>query len=708
MRQYFTLAVLLIVNSTVLSQNTDSLRRLLNSKQNKERADLLFTLSKAYWYSHRDTALIYASEAMQISRNIAYARGIAEAYRHLGVINMYSSKSEIAEPQLDTALRLFQNLKDTLGMAATYNNIGQIKKRYLGKYQESILAFEAAIFLFQKLGNFEGMGSALNYLGLAYQQQGNFQKAIECLLQGMEVRKKIGDIQGAMFSLTRVGDMYHSLEQTETALNYYLEALDYANKNNREPLSDTYARLANLYMGTKRHEEAKKYIDLALRDTLNVEGLHLLLGRYYMETGLQEKALLIYEQIRKRTQTTANYDLLATSILEISKIYQVKKDYPAALEYAKNAYGIASNRGLRWMIADAANALSFLYTTQGNYRKAYEYEKIFRSISDSVRTADSRLKLAFLESRNEILEKQSSIELLNKENQLQEQRLKRESLLKKIFVGAIALIILVAFVSFRNVLLKRKNEKHQRELAENDLQIEKLENEKTKTELLQKATELEMQALRSQMNPHFIFNCLSSINRFILKNESETASDYLTKFSRLIRMVLNNSKNPLILLEDELEMLRLYLDLERLRFKNSFDYSISFYNHFDVSSIFIPPLLLQPFAENAIWHGLMHKEENGMLEVAFELDNNILNCYITDNGIGRKKAASFKSKSAETQKSLGMQITAGRLALLNKDTQQAFFTIEDLTNEQGQADGTKVTLKICYKENMVELSESSS
>ncbi|HMG68031.1 MAG TPA: histidine kinase, partial [Chitinophagaceae bacterium] len=232
----------------------------------------------------------------------------------------------------------------------------------------------------------------------------------------------------------------------------------------------------------------------------------------------------------------------------------------------------------------------------------------------------------------------------------------------------------------------------------NKLQLQKLESERTRAELQQQATELEMQALRAQMNPHFIFNCLSSINHFILKNESEIASDYLTKFSRLIRMVLNNSKNPLINLEDELEMLRLYLDLERLRFNNSFDYNIGFNNHFDISSIFIPPLLLQPFAENAIWHGLMNKKGQGILEFAFELDNHVLNCYITDNGIGRKKAETLKSKSSEKQKSMGMQITAERLALFNNNTEQTIYSVEDLVDAEGQPAGTTVTLKIRYRE----------
>jgi len=214
-----------------------------------------------------------------------------------------------------------------------------------------------------------------------------------------------------------------------------------------------------------------------------------------------------------------------------------------------------------------------------------------------------------------------------------------------------------------------------------------------------KATELEMQALRAQMNPHFIFNCLSSINGFILKNESEPASDYLTKFSRLIRMVLTNSKKTFITLEDELEMLRLYLEMERLRFQYSFNYNLIFKNEIDPENIFIPPLLLQPFAENAIWHGLMHKQGQGHLEIALSLEEKILTCMITDNGIGRIKAAMMKSKSAEKQKSMGLQITADRLALLNRDIdEQTFFDIEDITDDKGNAAGTRVILKMHYRD----------
>lgn len=218
--------------------------------------------------------------------------------------------------------------------------------------------------------------------------------------------------------------------------------------------------------------------------------------------------------------------------------------------------------------------------------------------------------------------------------------------------------------------------------------------------------DLEMQALRAQMNPHFIFNCLSSINNFIMKNETEEASDYLTKFSRLIRMVLNNSKNSYISLEDELEMLGLYLELEKLRFGNRFAYGIHMDNDVDPATIFIPPLLFQPFVENAVWHGLVHKAgAGGRLEISLRTRGNVLICNIEDNGVGRATARQLESKSVEKKKSMGIQITQQRLALINSNGETAGneVLIEDLFDDAGNATGTKVSLSINYIETLGEL-----
>lgn len=220
------------------------------------------------------------------------------------------------------------------------------------------------------------------------------------------------------------------------------------------------------------------------------------------------------------------------------------------------------------------------------------------------------------------------------------------------------------------------------------------------------ARELEMQALRAQMNPHFIFNSLTSINKFVLKNETDAASDYLTKFSRLIRMVLNNSKLSLISLEDELEMLRLYLEMEKLRFKESFVYCFEIDRKVDTAGIFIPPLLFQPFVENAIWHGLMHKQGRGRLDIRLRVERNVLICTISDDGVGRSFAKASTSKSAQKQKSMGIGITKQRLALINgvMEDKTDNFRIQDLYLD-GKPAGTRVILKIRIRETGVEQTE---
>ncbi|MBD2702755.1 histidine kinase [Spirosoma sp. BT702] len=212
----------------------------------------------------------------------------------------------------------------------------------------------------------------------------------------------------------------------------------------------------------------------------------------------------------------------------------------------------------------------------------------------------------------------------------------------------------------------------------------------------QRIAETEMAALRSQMNPHFIFNCLNSIQFFTAQNDSEKASGYLSKFSRLIRLVLENSRSEKVTLDNELETLQLYFDMEAMRFPQKLHYRIDIDPQLDTGSVQIPPLLLQPFVENAIWHGLMHKEEGGTVLIdVHQPQDGILQIEITDDGIGREKAAEYKSKSATKQKSFGMKITADRINLINQLYQiQTNIVVTDLVDTQGQPAGTKVTLSI--------------
>jgi ligand-binding sensor domain-containing protein len=261
--------------------------------------------------------------------------------------------------------------------------------------------------------------------------------------------------------------------------------------------------------------------------------------------------------------------------------------------------------------------------------------------------------------------------------------------------GSFALVALAFFAFYRQRLLHLKArlqaEKQRGEIIKQEAEMKSL-----KAEFEKQLAQTEMSALRSQMNPHFIFNCLNSIQLYTLQNNTEAATEYLSKFSRLIRLVLENSRMTVIPLNAELEYLRLYMEMEMMRFKQKLQYTISIAGDVDIEFIEIPPLLLQPYVENAIWHGLMHKEEGGQIDINLAIQKSTtLVITITDNGVGRARAAELKSKGATSKKSFGMHLTSERIALINKLYQTGtYVSIQDLVDSEGQPAGTEVTINI--------------
>ncbi|MBL0135104.1 MAG: histidine kinase [Chitinophagaceae bacterium] len=266
-------------------------------------------------------------------------------------------------------------------------------------------------------------------------------------------------------------------------------------------------------------------------------------------------------------------------------------------------------------------------------------------------------------------------------------------------------------ISYRSKLVveeKNRLERSYRESLEeallqrtNELQIQNklIEVQKVKqleAEFEMKIAETEMVALRAQMNPHFIFNCLNSIKLYTLENDSSTASAYLTKFSQLIRLVLENSRTGKVTLKKELETLELYVELESMRFKEKVKFDLFVDPEIDQQYVELPPLLLQPYVENAIWHGLMHKPGGGTISIHITQPNEfLLHVEISDNGIGREKAMEHKSKSATVQKSFGLKMTSERLEVLNQIYKtKTEVDIVDLKDSDGNSSGTKIILDI--------------
>jgi len=315
----------------------------------------------------------------------------------------------------------------------------------------------------------------------------------------------------------------------------------------------------------------------------------------------------------------------------------------------------------------AHKGASEVYTALGNTGKAFEHYKEYIAAKDSIYTIESNKQIAEIEARYETAKKEKHIELLEKENELKKVEIKQNRYFLFGLSGIVVLIFLFALLFIRQNKLKSE----------------------------QKIIQIKQKLLRSQMNPHFIFNFLSSIQNFIVNEEPYKASKYLSRFAKLIRNILDNSFEEYVPLDKEISTIEYYLELQKVRFPDKFDYTIEVDEAIDTEGMKIPPMLAQPFMENCIEHGFKHKETKGNISIRFKMKNNIIVFDVEDDGIGREKAQEILLKQDKDHKSLATAITHERLQILNKKLKQKIkLNITDMKNENNKPAGTKVTFDI--------------
>jgi LytS/YehU family sensor histidine kinase len=514
------------------------------------------------------------------------------------------------------------------------------------------------------------------------------------LLYG-ELGKQLGDTESYSNALQQIARIYASIGDHPTAINYYNQVFNFKLQHSNQSDSRVCLEIGESYMQLKKFDSALLFFNrnivftnLAVKDSVVkkpiIENGLLKRSEAFLALKQYDSALAISLACAAYFKSVANASKLMEALLVAGNAYKGKKDFKKVLLTAKELVQTGALNKVVWFNKDAFGLLAAAYHNLHRYDSAYLYLDASNRLRDSLFTTNNYNNIAFFKAMTSNQAAETKISMLNESNRFRQQRL-------NILIASLVCFVIIGFIVFRNVRLKRKNEANKRLLAENELQIQRLESEKKQASLQRRAGELEMQALRAQMNPHFIFNCLNAINHFVLKNETEAASAYLTKFSRLIRMVLENSTHKNILLEDELATLRLYIELEQVRFNKRFKYSISIDRDIDTESIVIPPLLLQPFVENAIWHGLMHKDEEGLLTIDLAIQNSLLYCTITDNGVGRENSSTESFDGPK--KSMGMQLTANRLKMLDHEG-RGVFTVIDLKDANNKPNGTKVIIKI--------------
>ncbi|MEP6727182.1 MAG: histidine kinase [Bacteroidota bacterium] len=675
------------------------------------RADCLNVLSLAYVYLHADTAKLYAQKAYAGASAINYQRGIIMSLNnnaHIAgfCLHDYPSQEKIS---LQT-IQLYTSRTNEKALTETYMNLALALfcQSYFDRSRE---ACNRLIQISKNTGDTKMLGEAIALLGCISLETGHYDKCFEYFNQSLGVFKKVNDDYNTAILLSKLGDLYSLAGDQKTALNFYFQSLQFPKGASLTwhplvDLGDTYY-LPEQYDSGANNEasymQSIKWLTIRSNYTIVPEicraEMHIAARQYNKALDLLTPALRVYTKANDRNQ-------VMRILLAIANAYERKKRYNEAEYFTKTLLQNAAKYRARQYLRDGYRLMGSLYDKQLCIDSAYSYYRLYTNMKDSVAMDEFSKKLAMYKAASETEKKQAQIELLKHEKlinqqqlQLSQQAFKGASFQKKMLISGILMLILLGIIIFRNVKLKQKNEASHHEIVKNELSLQKLESGRIKSELQQQASDLEMQALRAQMNPHFIFNSLNSINRFIFQNNREQASEYLTKFARLIRLILQNSQSSLIPLESELEALQVYLELEAVRFDNHFDFTIQTDADLDTAVLKVPPLIIQPYAENAIWHGLMHKEEKGHLQIDLFEEGSMLCCKITDDGVGRKKAVELKSKSASTHKSMGMQITASRIAMLHKEKHTATkIEITDLVLPDGKPAGTEVLINIplCY------------
>jgi tetratricopeptide (TPR) repeat protein len=558
--------------------------------------------------------------------------------------------------------------------------------------------------------------SLLNLLSAEYSLiTGDFSSASDNALKAMQQAKSTGDENVLAKTMLFLGQYYLRTGFFKESLDYYNNSIEISKKNGLKGIAPfAYEGEANLFNSVndiKNHQQSlKRMIDAASaeNDTLSVERGNYLLGTsltdrnrnfrladsllrrcfelsfkredgYYIASSLanmgwnfyQEKMLdsslaYYYKSLKYSLQDTLHYSS-ANSYGNIGTIYRdlgnLDKsifNYQQAINQAKKFNDWYS---LSWVYKD----MSDMYLRMKDTSKAFEIFVLYKNFSDSVIISKNTLGLSNARLRYEIDSHNKEVELLSL-------RIKNQRIYIYGFSGIIVLILAIGLLLLRGSKLKAK---------------------RRISEMNRKISEITQANLRQQMNPHFIFNTLNSIQYYMYQHDKLATNNYLTKFSSLMRKVLENSQHTSITLHDELDALNLYLELECIRFKDRFSYKINVDDEIDTLLFKVPTMLIQPFVENSICHGLIPGESKGFIKINLKLEKDFISCIIEDNGIGREASQKKKTESGNNHNSLATQIVTSRLDLVNALYGTSLKTIyTDLKNDNGEPEGTRVEIHI--------------
>ncbi len=633
MKNTFYIAIILL---TFLFENyceaqqkeIDSLKRvLLVTKIDTSKINLYNKVSDKFKESNPDSTSFYASKAIFLSEKTKYNFGQASAYINHGNSNII-----------------------------------------LGNYKQALYYFEKAEKNFEKqLSNPDvdlkrtqnGLARAYASQGVVYSEQSNYFMSLEKYQKALEIYKNNDQKNNIAKAYNNIGIVYKAQGNSPKALEYFKKALPIQHQIGEQSEAVTLTNIGLIYF--EKGDMSKSFENYMAAKRLfekndNKRGfalLHNYLGDYAYKDGNDFKAGIEYNYGLELYEAMQNKHGASLVLYNLGTMNYELKNYKEAMQFAQKSLVYAKEVQVLDQTFHSEKLVSDIYAAQNNPALSLVHYKNYIVARDSITNQENNKKFVRAEM---------DFEYKKKEALLAEQSKRQTQLTIFSILGSLLVIGLIL-------------------LAYNRMQVKK------RLTLQKEVAEYEQKALHLQMNPHFVFNCLGSISSFIVQNGTDSALKYLSKFSKLMRLTLEYSKGALIPIDKEIESLQNYLELEQLRFHNKFLFDIKASDKVEFN-MGIPPLLIQPFVENAILHGMVPKEGNGTIQVHFDVQNNQLVCSITDDGIGLAKSKHLKENSVTAHKSMALEITKKRLEIMEATTSKSaqIDIIED--------NGTTVTMRL--------------
>lgn len=573
----------------------------------------------------------YCRQKEFFAQEIACINVLGVMYRQVGM----PSESERSHLQ---ALDLSKLHGDTMNMMMSLNNLG-VNARRIDDLKK---ASDYHIEVLNLSGKFSNKSAtvkkstciALNSIGNINIALKQYDKAIEVFKQSNAIELTMNSAIGQAINHANIGEAYELSGRLDSARQHYTESL----KFNLEAKSDLGIALCNNNLGMiclkeEKFDEAVAYFEKA------IQLMHLTGDKYHLIISLQSA----------------------------SKAQFAKKAYNKASFFLDEAIEIAQTINARVLLKDGYGLLAKIREATGNYKEALRYADLSHQYSDSIYSEENQRHLIDIQTRYETQQKEQQIVLLNRDNELKNASLKYQRLV--IWSGSLLFMIIAGFSWFFIRLRRKRLQVHQ--------------------------AELEQKLLRSQMNPHFIFNSLGAIQSFMMKNDGRKAAFYLSSFSSLMRSILKNSREEWITLQEEKQTLENYLNLHQLRLGDKLNYVVMVSEQLEADEIVLPPMLIQPFVENAIIHGIEKIELDGLITIKFEKEDDNLKITVEDNGPG--------IANCDTQTnhiSYALQIFKERVANLKRNFGlDIFYSITDKSLIDKQNSGTLVIVKLKLKQS---------